>query len=63
MGAVASGGVRVLNPEIVEQLHLPDEVIDTVTSKTYVAQQFVLGNHERRPLRRGKGWVARVHVG
>jgi predicted phosphoribosyltransferase len=33
MGAVASGGVRVLNPEVVEQLHLPDEVIDTVTRR------------------------------
>ena len=31
MGAVASGGVRVLNPEVVEQLPLPDEVVDTVT--------------------------------
>jgi putative phosphoribosyl transferase len=33
MGAVASGGVRVLNPEVLEQLHLPDEVIDTVTRR------------------------------
>ena len=33
MGAVASGGVRVLNSEVVEQLHLPDEVIDTVTRR------------------------------
>src|SRR5438132_2673980 len=31
MGAVASGGVRVLNPEVVGGLHLPDELIDTVT--------------------------------
>src|SRR6267143_52357 len=29
----ASGGVRVLNSEVVEQLHLPDEVIDTVTRR------------------------------
>ena len=33
MGAVASGGVRVLNPEVVAQLHLPDEVIDIVTRR------------------------------
>src|SRR5260221_5359815 len=33
MGAVTSGGVRVLNSEVVEQLHLPDEVIDTVTRR------------------------------
>ena len=33
MGALASGGVRVLNPEVVDQLHLPDELIDTVTRR------------------------------
>src|SRR3981081_2643013 len=33
MGAVASGGVRVLNPEVVEQLYLPGEGIDTVTRR------------------------------
>ena len=33
MGAVASGGVRVLNHEVVDQLHLPDEVIDEVARR------------------------------
>jgi putative phosphoribosyl transferase len=33
MGAVASGGVRVLNPEVVGELHLSDELIDTVTRR------------------------------
>jgi len=33
MGAIASGGVRVLNPEVVDELHLPDELINTVTRR------------------------------
>src|SRR4030081_1695120 len=33
MGAVASGGVRVLNREVVEQLHIPDAVIDSVARR------------------------------
>src|SRR3979411_32965 len=33
MGAVASGGVRVLNREVVDQLHLPDELIEGVASR------------------------------
>jgi len=32
MGAIATGGVRVLNREVVHYLHIPDEVIDAVTS-------------------------------
>jgi putative phosphoribosyl transferase len=31
MGAVASGGVRVLNHEVIEHLHVPPRVIDRVT--------------------------------
>jgi predicted phosphoribosyltransferase len=30
MGAIASGGVRVLNPEVVEALGLPDDAIEAV---------------------------------
>jgi predicted phosphoribosyltransferase len=33
MGAIASGGVRVLNQEVVQALHLPEEVIDEVTEE------------------------------
>jgi predicted phosphoribosyltransferase len=33
MGAVASGGVRVLNRDVVERLQLPDELIDAVTRR------------------------------
>src|SRR5712671_410100 len=33
MGAVASGGVRVLNRDVVEQLNIPDEVIDAVAQR------------------------------
>jgi putative phosphoribosyl transferase len=32
MGAIASGGVRVLNDEVVEALHIPEETIDAVTA-------------------------------
>jgi predicted phosphoribosyltransferase len=33
MGAIASGGVRVLNDEVVRALHIPDEEIDAVAAE------------------------------
>src|SRR5207344_252534 len=33
MGAIASGGVRVFNGEVVNALRIPDEVIDAVSTK------------------------------
>lgn len=33
MGAIASGGVRVLNPEVVEELGYPESVIATVVAR------------------------------
>jgi predicted phosphoribosyltransferase len=33
MGAVASGGVRVLNHDVVEMLQIPSSIIDTVASR------------------------------
>jgi len=33
MGAVASGGVRVLNPDVVEMLRIPASLIDTVADR------------------------------
>jgi putative phosphoribosyl transferase len=33
MGAIASGGVRVLNPDVVHTLRVPDEVIDGVATR------------------------------
>ncbi len=33
MGAIASGGVRVLNPEVVEPLSIPPYLIDAVTAR------------------------------
>jgi len=33
MGAIASGGIRVLNDEVVDALKVPPEVIDAVTAK------------------------------
>src|SRR2546422_1470724 len=42
MGAIASGGVRVLNEDVVRALKVPDEVIDEVTAE------------ERQELERGE---------
>src|SRR6516164_11745805 len=33
MGAIASGGVRVFNGEVVNALRIPDQVIDAVSAK------------------------------
>ncbi len=33
MGAIATGGVRVLNEELVDSLRIPDQVIEDVTAK------------------------------
>lgn len=43
MGAVASGGVRVLNHDIVRALRIPDELIDAVTTR----EQAELARRER----------------
>ncbi len=43
MGAIATGGVRVLNDEVVQGLRIPDTVIDAVTA----AQQQELEQRER----------------
>jgi len=33
MGAIASGGVRVLNPEVVGALQIPDDIVERVASR------------------------------
>src|SRR3954468_17613892 len=33
MGAIATGGVRVLNQDVVRSLHIPTEVIDAVSEQ------------------------------
>ncbi|MEZ0368335.1 MAG: phosphoribosyltransferase, partial [Candidatus Sericytochromatia bacterium] len=43
MGAIASGGVRILNHEIVQSLRIPAAVLDTVTHK----EQIELERRER----------------
>jgi putative phosphoribosyl transferase len=43
MGAIATGGVRVLNEEIVKYLQIPDEVIDAVAAR----EQLELERRER----------------
>src|SRR5947209_6985624 len=32
MGAIASGGIRILNTDVVDQLHVPSQVIESVTT-------------------------------
>lgn len=39
MGAIASGGVRVFNGEIVNALRIPDEVIDAVSAEELIELQ------------------------
>ena len=39
MGAIASGGVRVFNGEVVNALRIPDEVIDTVSGQELIELQ------------------------
>lgn len=39
MGAIASGGVRVFNGEVVNALRIPDEVIDTVSAEELIELQ------------------------
>lgn len=58
MGAIASGGVRVLNEDVVEYLGIPKEVIDEIAAK----EQRELERRERayregRPPPDLKGWV------
>jgi putative phosphoribosyl transferase len=33
MGAIASGGVRVLNSDVVDHLHIPDSIVDAVAQQ------------------------------
>jgi predicted phosphoribosyltransferase len=35
MGAIASGGIRVLNGEVINSLRIPDDVINAVTAEEY----------------------------
>ena len=35
MGAIASGGVRVFNGDLIDSLRIPDDVINAVTAKEY----------------------------
>jgi putative phosphoribosyl transferase len=39
MGAIASGGVRVFNEEVVNALRIPDEVIDAVSAEELIELQ------------------------
>ena len=39
MGAIATGGVRVFNGEVVDALRIPDEVIDSVSAEELVELQ------------------------
>jgi putative phosphoribosyl transferase len=39
MGAIASGGVRVFNGEVINALRIPDEVIDAVSAEEFIELQ------------------------
>jgi putative phosphoribosyl transferase len=39
MGAIATGGVRVFNGDVVNSLRIPDEVIDAVSAEEYMELQ------------------------
>src|SRR5688572_10542541 len=43
MGAIASGGVRVLNPEVVGRMQMPDVIVERVAARERVE----LGRRER----------------
>ena len=45
IGAIASGGVRVLNREVVDSLRLPESVIESVAAR----EQLELARREARP--------------
>jgi predicted phosphoribosyltransferase len=55
MGAVASGGVRVLNDEVVEQLHIPNRIVDGVTlderRELERSERRLRGSRPRAPVR------------
>lgn len=48
MGAIASGGIRVLNENVVSHLRLPDEVVDEITAEEFTELEW------RERLYRGK---------
>src|SRR5919197_1168398 len=61
MGAIATGGVRVLNEDVVRALHIPEATIAAVAAKE--AQE--LARRERlyrggRPAPQGRGWAVPV---
>jgi predicted phosphoribosyltransferase len=39
MGAIATGGVRVFNGDVVNSLRIPDEVVDAVSAQEYAELQ------------------------
>jgi predicted phosphoribosyltransferase len=58
IGAIATGGVRVLNEDVVRILHIPDELIEVVAEK----EKQELERRERlyrdeRPARDVMGWI------
>jgi predicted phosphoribosyltransferase len=55
MGAIASGGARVLNDQVIRQLHISPETIDSVTSR----EEMELQRRER--LYRGDRSALNIH--
>src|SRR5262245_58363459 len=57
MGAIATGGVRVLNDEVVRQLHIQEGTLDAVAAREQAElerREHVFRGHERFPTVSGK---------
>ena len=65
MGAVASGGVRVLNHSVIQELRIPSTVVDRVTKREEqeIVRRERLYRHDRLPLDPGKRTVVLVDDG
>ena len=65
MGAVASGGVRVLNHSVIEELRIPSTVVERITRREEqeIARRERLYRHDRLPLNPAKRTAVLVDDG
>lgn len=57
MGAIASGGIRVLNTEIVQALHIPESVVEAVAAREHrelLRREQAYGDHRPAPKVQGR---------
>jgi putative phosphoribosyl transferase len=60
MGAIASGGVRVINQEVVEALHIPDTIVDAVAvdeQRELARREVMYRGHRSPPDVRGRSVI------